>query len=80
MFSFLIQKIRSFLGLVAKNLNEKFTDNASDFIEIKGAISGKLYFSQPQEGIVKFTIKKEELAEKVKEDICDNLPKTMYFA
>ncbi len=79
MFSFLIQKTRSFLGLVAKNLNEKFTDNASDFIEIKGAISGKLYFSQPQEGIVKFTIKKEEVAKKIKEEIYEKLPETMYF-
>lgn len=79
MFSFFTKKTRSFIVLIAKNINNKFNHDIADFIEIDGPVSGKLYLNQPKEENIKFTIDKEELKDKVAQNIYDNLPEKMYF-
>ena len=79
MFSFFTKKTKSFIALIAKNINKKFNDDIIDFIDIDGPITGKLYLDQPKEENIKFTIDKVELKEKVSENIYDKLPEKMFF-
>lgn len=79
MFSFLTQKSKSFIALIARTIAEKFIDNTSEFILIEGPIKGKLYFKQPKDKTVIFTITKEELKAKLDKNIFDKLPENMYY-
>ena len=79
MFSFFTKKTKSFIALIAKNLNKKFNNEISGFIEIEGPITGRLYLEQPKEDNIKFSIDKNELKEKVNQTIYDKLPEKMYF-
>lgn len=79
MFSFFTKKSQSFIILISRNLNQKFSDDTSDFVEIKGPVNGKLYLKQPKDGNVKFTVDKEELKDKVEKSIYDKLPEKMFF-
>ena len=79
MYSFLTKKTGSFLKLIGKNINDKYHSNIDEFIIIEGVISGKLYFIQPKNENVKFTISKDELKERVKIEILEILPNKMFF-
>ncbi|WP_298286871.1 hypothetical protein [uncultured Lutibacter sp.] len=77
-FSIFTKKTKSFTRFVANNINKNYENKLNDCIEIKGAISGKLFLIRPQEN-VKITFTKEELEGKVDKEIYDKLPDLMYF-
>jgi len=79
MYSFFTKKTKSFISQIAKNINENINEEISDFIQIEGPITGKLYFKQPKEENVKFTINKKELKDKVNQNIYNKLPENMFF-
>ena len=79
MYSFFIKKTASFLTLIGNNINAKYHSEIKEFITIEGAISGKLYFIQPENKNVKFLIHKDELKERVKIEILEILPNKMFF-
>jgi len=79
MFSFSTKKSGSFLRYIGRNINEKCQNEILDFINIEGAISGKLYFIQPKDENVKFIITKEELKSRVDINIIEKLPDNMFF-
>ena len=79
MYSFLTKKTGSFLKLIGNNINDKYHSKIEEFITIEGAISGKLYFIQPENKNVKFLISKDELKERVKIEILETLPNKMFF-
>lgn len=69
----------SFLALIRKNINDKYSFSKNTSIEITGPIEGTLFFvAPPEDKKVKFVIKKNELTH-VAPGVEMVLPEEMYF-
>lgn len=72
------KKTDRFLEYVTSQFNKQYSKR-KDFMPIKGLVEAKLYFEEPKEE-AKFVIQKEELERgKIKSEIFEELPETMYY-